>query len=71
MTAGEIQGVMNTPLGNPGSSDSTPPNRDRVSRFTANTTLNGTVAGSELILYQDPQNANAHGGASRAEAFSF
>ena len=41
------------------------PNRDRVSRFTANATLNGTVAGSELILYQDPQNANAehHGGA--------
>jgi hypothetical protein len=25
LTAGEIQGVMNTPLGNPGSSDSTPP----------------------------------------------
>jgi glucose/arabinose dehydrogenase len=41
------------------------PNHDRLSRFTANATLNGTVAGSELILYEDPQNANAehHGGA--------
>ena len=41
------------------------PNRDRLSRFTANATLNGTVAGSELILYQDPLDANAehHGGA--------
>ena len=40
------------------------PNRDRVSRFTANSTLTGTVAGSELVLYQDPQDANAehHGG---------
>jgi glucose/arabinose dehydrogenase len=39
--------------------------RDRVSRFTANAALNGTVAGSELILYQDPQSANAehYGGA--------
>ncbi len=41
------------------------PNRDRLSRFTANSTLTGTVAGSELILYQDTQNANTehHGGA--------
>ena len=41
------------------------PNRDRLSRFTANATLTGTVAGSEFVLYQDPQNANAehHGGA--------
>ena len=41
------------------------PNRDRLSRFTANSTLTGTVPGSELILYQDTQNANAehHGGA--------
>ena len=41
------------------------PNRDRLSRFTANASLTGTVAGSELVLYQDPQNANAehHGGA--------
>jgi glucose/arabinose dehydrogenase len=41
------------------------PNRDRLSRFTANATLTGTVAGSELVLYQDPQDANAehHGGA--------
>ncbi len=41
------------------------PNRDRLSRFTANATGTGTVAGSELVLYQDPGNANAehHGGA--------
>ena len=41
------------------------PNRDRVARFTANAALTGTVAGSELVLYQDPQDANAehHGGA--------
>ncbi len=40
------------------------PNRDRLSRFTANAALDGTVAGSELILYQDPLDANAehHGG---------
>ena len=41
------------------------PNRDRLSRFTANTALDGTIAGSELALYDDPQDANAehHGGA--------
>ena len=41
------------------------PNRDRLSRFTANATLTGTVPGSELIIYQDPQNADTehHGGA--------
>ncbi len=41
------------------------PNRDRLSRFTANSTLTGTVAGSELVLYQDPQAASSehHGGA--------
>ena len=41
------------------------PNRDRLSRFTANATLTGTVPGSELIIYQDPQDANTehHGGA--------
>jgi glucose/arabinose dehydrogenase/PKD repeat protein len=33
------------------------PNRDRVSRFTANSSLTGTVSGSELVLYQDPQTA--------------
>ena len=33
------------------------PNRDRLSRFTANATLTGTVPGSELIIYQDPQDA--------------
>ena len=40
------------------------PNRDRLSRFTANASLTGTVAGSELILYEDPANADAehHGG---------
>jgi glucose/arabinose dehydrogenase len=41
------------------------PNRDRLSRFTANATLDGTVPGSELILYQDPQapDTEHHGGA--------
>jgi glucose/arabinose dehydrogenase/chitodextrinase len=41
------------------------PNRDRLSRFTANASLTGTVTGSELVLYQDGQDANAehHGGA--------
>ena len=41
------------------------PNRDRLSRFTANAALDGTVAGSELVLYQDPDvpNAEHHGGA--------
>lgn len=41
------------------------PNHDRVSRFTANANLDGTVAGSEFVLYEDPQAANAehHGGA--------
>jgi glucose/arabinose dehydrogenase/chitodextrinase len=41
------------------------PNHDRLSRFTANATLDGTLAGSEFVLYEDPQNANAehHGGA--------
>jgi len=41
------------------------PNRDRLARFTANSTVTGTVAGSETVLYQDPLDANAehHGGA--------
>jgi glucose/arabinose dehydrogenase/PKD repeat protein/fibronectin type 3 domain-containing protein len=41
------------------------PGADRLSRFTANSTLTGTVPGSELVLYQDPQVANSehHGGA--------
>jgi glucose/arabinose dehydrogenase len=41
------------------------PNRDRLSRFTANSTLTGTVAGSETVIYQDPQDAGLehHGGA--------
>ncbi|HEX2784696.1 MAG TPA: PQQ-dependent sugar dehydrogenase, partial [Ilumatobacteraceae bacterium] len=41
------------------------PNHDRLSRFTANASNTGTVAGSEFVLYEDPQNANAehHGGA--------
>ena len=40
------------------------PNVDRLSRFTANSTLTGTVAGSETVFYQDPVIANAehHGG---------
>ena len=39
--------------------------RDRLSRFTANATITGTIAGSELVLYQDPANAadEHHGGA--------
>src|SRR5262249_59984671 len=42
-----------------------PPNRDRLSRFTANASVTATVAGSEVVLYQDPQDANSehHGGA--------
>ena len=41
------------------------PNVDRLSRFTANSTVTGTIAGSEFVFYQDPQIANAehHGGA--------
>jgi glucose/arabinose dehydrogenase len=41
------------------------PNRDRLSRFTANASNTGTVAGSEVVLYQDPQDASSehHGGA--------
>ena len=41
------------------------PNHDRLSRFTANASLTGTVSGSEFVLYEDPQDANAehHGGA--------
>jgi glucose/arabinose dehydrogenase len=41
------------------------PNRDRVSRFTATADGTGTVPGSELVIYQDPLNANVehHGGA--------
>jgi len=41
------------------------PNVDRLSRFTANAALTGTVPGSELVLYQDPQTAYSehHGGA--------
>jgi glucose/arabinose dehydrogenase/PKD repeat protein len=41
------------------------PNHDRVSRFTANASLSGTVPGSEVVLYEDPQDADAehHGGA--------
>ena len=40
------------------------PNHDRVSRFTANAAVTGTVAGSEFVLYEDPQDADAehHGG---------
>ena len=44
------------------------PTRDRLSRFTANASLTGTVAGSEVVLYQDPQDTTSasqshHGGA--------
>jgi glucose/arabinose dehydrogenase/PKD repeat protein len=41
------------------------PNKDRLSRFTANASLTGTINGSEVVLYQDPYFANNehHGGA--------
>jgi glucose/arabinose dehydrogenase/chitodextrinase len=41
------------------------PIRDRLSRFTANASLTGTISGSEVVLYQDPQTAGVdhHGGA--------
>jgi len=41
------------------------PNRDRLSRFTANATNTGTIAGSETVIYQDPQDSGLehHGGA--------
>ena len=41
------------------------PQVDRLSRFTANAALTGTVPGSELVLYQDPRTAfiEHHGGA--------
>ena len=41
------------------------PVRTRISRFTANAAGTGTVAGSELVLYQDPGAAGIdhHGGA--------
>ena len=40
------------------------PNRDRTSRFTATADLSGTIAGSEFLIYEDPQDANDehHGG---------
>jgi glucose/arabinose dehydrogenase len=41
------------------------PNRDRLSRFTANASVTGTVPESEVVLYQDPLDASDehHGGA--------
>lgn len=41
------------------------PNHDRLSRFTANADLSGTIADSEFVLYQDPDGASSehHGGA--------
>jgi glucose/arabinose dehydrogenase len=41
------------------------PNKDRLSRFTANTSLTETVSGSEVVLYADPAftNHEHHGGA--------
>ena len=37
---------------------------DRLSRFTANSSITGTLPGSEVVLYQDPQVADTehHGG---------
>jgi glucose/arabinose dehydrogenase len=42
-----------------------PDGHDQLSRFTANAAVTGTVAGSELVLYRDPDVAHAehHGGA--------
>ena len=72
-TTGDINGIMNIAvdpnftqnhyfyvdytMGNP--------YRTTLSRFTANSTITGTVPGSELILYQDGQQAGAdhHAGA--------
>ena len=34
------------------------PNRDRLSRFTADATLTTTNLNTEVVLYQDPQDAN-------------
>ncbi len=41
------------------------PNRDRLSRFTADATLTTTNLNTEVVLYQDPQDADTehHGGA--------
>ena len=41
------------------------PSRDRLSRFTANATLSGTIPNSEVILFEDPQTPETehHGGA--------
>jgi glucose/arabinose dehydrogenase len=41
------------------------PNRDRLSRFTANPDLGTTNPSTELVLYEDPNQANSehHGGA--------
>lgn len=41
------------------------PNHDRLSRFTANATLTGTVPGSEVVFYEDtlPSGSDHHGGA--------
>jgi glucose/arabinose dehydrogenase/PKD repeat protein len=41
------------------------PHRDRVSRLTANAGATGVVAGSEVVIYQDPVDASDehHGGA--------
>ena len=43
------------------------PNRDRVSRFTANALLTGTVAGSETVLYQDGAGRQRRAPRRRAE----
>ena len=42
-----------------------PDGHDQLSRFTANAALTGTLSGSELVLYRDPESAHAehHGGA--------
>ena len=71
--AGDVNGVMNVAVDPNFATNhyfyvdytANSPYRTRLSRFTANATVTGTVPGSELILYQDTANAGAdhHAGA--------
>jgi glucose/arabinose dehydrogenase len=72
-TTGKIQGLMNIVVDPNFSTNhyfyvdytAANPFRTRLSRFTANTSVTGTVPGSELVLYEDPGSAGVdhHGGA--------
>ena len=72
-SAGDVNGIMNIAVDPNFSTNhyfyvdytAGSPYRTRLSRFTANAAVNGTVSGSELILYQDTASAGAdhHGGA--------